>query len=367
MKTDNFFFKLFPPPDYLKMPALCLDISDRSLKYMEFAGGSGGISLKKYGLFPIPEGVIERGEIKQKEKLAEVLRPIQKKLKNRLVMASLPEEKAFLSRVKFPLMPEKEIRGSIELQLDECVPLSAAEAIFDFDVISRSDEEGHMDINIIAFSKTFVEQYRDVLRESGYIPAAFEMEAHAFARSVVPWGERGNVIVVDFGRTRATFAIVAEGKVQFATTVGVAGQDVENAIVSNLKVGKEDVEKIKREVGFYKTKNNEDVFNAMLPIISVIKDEIKKQIDYWVSHYDEHAKDGRKGRDKAKIQKVILCGGESTLAGLPEYLSYELKLKVELGNPWVNVCSFDDYIPEIERGDSLAYATVIGLALRQWQ
>ena len=69
---------------------------------------------------------------------------------------------------------------------------------------------------------------------------------------------------------------------------------------------------------------------------------------------------------KRKISKIILCGGESTLAGLPEFLSYELKMKVELGNPWVNAVSFEDYIPEIERRDSLAYSTVIGLALRPW-
>ena len=54
------------------------------------------------------------------------------------------------------------------------------------------------------------------------------------------------------------------------------------------------------------------------------------------------------------------------MAGLPEFLSYELKMKVELGNPWVNAVSFEDYIPEIERRDSLAYSTVIGLALRPW-
>ena len=33
--------------------------------------------------------------------------------------------------------------------------------------------------------------------------------------------------------------------------------------------------------------------------------------------------------------------------------------------PLTNVASFEDYVPEIERRDSLAYATVIGLALRQ--
>ena len=94
-------------------------------------------------------------------------------------------------------------------------------------------------------------------------------------------------------------------------------------------------------------------------MVSVIKDEAAKQAAYWVSHNEDDKKTD-------KIAKIFLCGGESTLAGLPEFLSYELKIKVELGNPWVNIVSFEDYIPEIERRDSLAYSTVVGLALRQW-
>jgi len=101
------------------------------------------------------------------------------------------------------------------------------------------------------------------------------------------------------------------------------------------------------------------LFELIKSTISVIRDEAAKQAAYWLSHSEDNQKTD-------KISKIILCGGESTLAGLPEFLSYELKIKAELGNPWVNAASFEDYIPEIERKDSLAYSTVIGLALKQW-
>lgn len=360
------FFDFFPPPDYLSMPAVCIDLSDRSLKYIEFLRKNGVVSVRRHGLYSIPEKLIINGEIKEPDKLAVFFKSVKKDLKADYIIASLPEEKVFLSRTKFPIMPQDKMREAIELQLDEYVPLSAQEAIFDFDVIKVSEKENHADINIIAFPKNFIESYKNVFVGAGFMPLAFEMEAHAFARAVVPKNELKNFMVVDFGRTRATFAIVSEGKVQFAITAGVAGEEIEKAIMSNYNVKKEDVEKIKRESGFIKNKKNESVFNAILPIISAIKDEISKQIDYWVSHYDEHVKEGEKKKEKARISEVILCGGESTLAGLAEYLSCELKLEVKLGNPWVNVCSFDDYVPEIEKGDSLAYATVIGLALRRW-
>ena len=363
MKNEkNFFIDILPPPDYLRMPVLCLDLSDKSLKYMELKRKNGMISVNRFGLYALESEMIEGGEIKQKDKLISFLKSIRKDLKTELVIASLPEEKVFLSRIKFPLMDEDKIREALSLQLEEYVPLPGAEAIFDYDILNdflEDKKQTHLHLNLAAFPGSFAESYRDVFAGAGFIPAAFEMEVQAFARAVVPKEEMGSVMVIDFGRTRTTYAIVSGGKVQFATTIALAGEEIEKALILHLKIDRAEVETAKREIGLIKRKGNEKLFEALSPMVSVIKDEAAKQAAYWASHSEDDKK-------KEEISKIFLCGGESTLAGLPEFLSYELKIKVELGNPWVNVASFEDYVPEIERMDSLAYSTVIGLAIRQW-
>ena len=356
------FFDILPPPDYLRMPVLCLDLSDKSLKYMELKRKNGIISVKRFGLYALESGMIEGGEIKQKDKLISFLKSIKEELKTEVILASLPEEKVFLSRIKFPLMDEDKIREALSLQLEEYVPLLGAEAIFDYDILNdflEDNKQAHLHLNLAAFPGSFAESYRDVFAGAGFIPAAFEMEVQAFARAVVSKEETGSVMVIDFGRTRTTYAIVSGGKVQFATTIALAGEEIEKALILHLKIDRTEVETAKREIGLIKRKGNEKLFEALSPMVSVIKDEAAKQAAYWASHSEDDKK-------KEEISKIFLCGGESTLAGLPEFLSYELKMKVELGNPWVNVASFEDYVPEIERLDSLAYSTVIGLAIRQW-
>ena len=358
----KFFIDILPPPDYLRMPVLCLDLSDKSLKYMELKRKNGMISVKRFGLYGLESGMIEGGEIKQKDKLISFLKQIKEELKTEIILASLPEEKVFLSRIKFPLMGREKIREALSLQLEEYVPLPGAEAIFDYDIINDfidNKERTHLHLNLAAFPRSFVESYRDIFVEAGFIPVGFEMEAQAFARAVVPKEETGSVMVIDFGRSRTTYAIVSGGKVQFATTIALAGEEIEKALILHLKIDRSQVETAKREIGLIKRKGNEKLFEALSPMVSVIKDEAAKQAAYWASHNEDDKK-------KEEIAKIFLCGGESTLAGLPEFLSYELKIKVELGNPWVNIVSFEDYIPEIERWDSLAYSTVVGLALRQW-
>jgi len=354
---SNFFLKFFPPPKYLQMPAIGFDISDRSIKYVELCKKHGTIFVKRFGEHLLPEGIIEGGEIKQKEKLTDFLKTIKKEEKSDYLIVALPEEKAFLARTKLPLMGKGEIRGALELQLEEHIPLSADEVIFDFNIIKENTEKKNFDINLIAFPKLFVGGYRDIFINSGFTPLVFEMEVQAAARVIVPKNERQTVIMIDFGRTRTTLTIISDNKPRFTSTIKVAGEDLQKALMKNLQIDQFQAEKIKKEHGLVKSKENEKIFNSLLPIVSVIKDEIWKCINYWDSHLEEN--------DYSKsVSKILLYGGDSTLIGLPEYLSSELRLPVELGNPWVNILSFEEHIPEIELRESLIYTTALGLALR---
>ena len=55
--------RIFPPPRYLQMPALGMDISDRSLKFVEILEKGGALRLGRFGKRTLPEGLIEAGEI----------------------------------------------------------------------------------------------------------------------------------------------------------------------------------------------------------------------------------------------------------------------------------------------------------------
>ncbi len=355
MKT-SFFTNLFPPPRYLTLPALGLDISYRSFKYVELFEKRGKILIGRFGGHLIPTDIIEGGVIKNKQKLVDILKSLKTELGSKYIVSALPEEKAFLARVKLPLMKEEEIRGALELKLEECIPLSLSEAIFDYSLTQKRPESDHLDVYLIAFPRKIVEDYREAFREAGFVPLALEMEIQASVRTIVPRDEEGTVIIVDFGRTRTTFGIVSNNDVQFTTTIKVAGDDLEKALMKNLGVDCVEAEKIKIQKGFIRGKENEEIFNALLPSVSVIKDEIGKCVSYWNSSFAEQG--------LSPVSRIILCGGDSNLYGLPEYLSYELRLPVELGNPWVNIVSFEDYVPKIELSESLSYSIALGLALR---
>ncbi|KKT62300.1 hypothetical protein A2Y47_00445 [Candidatus Giovannonibacteria bacterium RIFCSPLOWO2_12_43_8] len=351
--------RFFPVPKYIEPSILGLDISDRSLKFAELVLKDGHLELEKFGSRVIPEGLIKSGEIINKDALIEYLKSNLGEFEGREIALSLPEEKVFVALVTMPPMPGANVHEALELQLEEHIPLAAADAIFDFELVPQSaDSKDHLDVILVAMPKKLIEDYRNIVRAIGLRPYVFEMETQALVRSIVPKDEEGTVMIMDFGRTRTSFAIVSGGMIRFTSTVSVAGESLDASLAKVFNVDLFSAERLKKERGFVRTKENQEVFNALLPVVSAVKEEVFRHLIFWQNHA-QHAH-----YSKSEISKLYLCGGESNLTGLSEYLSYDLKLPVEIANPWVNITSFDKYIPAINANESLSYATALGLALR---
>lgn len=360
---NKWFSDFLPPLEYLKMSATGIDVSDRSIKFVGLYTKKDNVFISKFGSRIIPTGIIESGEIKDKERFIEFLDSLRKELNIKFINVALPEERAFLSKIKLPPIKEDEIRNTIELQLEEHIPLPLDNIIFDFEFLDtdtgnkKNKYKNTFWVNIVAFPKSLIEDYRDVFVKAGFTPLVFEMEAQALARVVVPKGEKGSFLLVDFGATRVTFVIVSNTKIQFTSTIFIGGDKVNEALAKDLNIDTFQSEEIKKARGLVRSKGNEKVFNSLLRIVAAVKEEIDKHIMYWNSRVEP-------SEDEKMIRKILLCGGCANMIGLPEYLSYEFRLPVERANVWININPLKEHIPEIEYKDSLIYATALGLALR---
>lgn len=354
----GFWNDLFPPPRYLNLPTFGLDISDRSVKFFQLHGRRAVCRIESFGELAIPLGLIEGGQIKEPAKLAEVLGRLRSEFGLRWVTFALPEELAFVVRLSLPPMAEAELRSSIELQLEEHVPLSPAELVFDYEILAAPPAKGKgggFEVAVSVFPQAVVSEYVKTLTQAGLEPRACEIEAQAIARSLLPRGSTETFLIVDFGGTRTSFFVVERGRVTFTSTVGqIGGQDVTHSIQRNLNLGAEEAEALKIRRGLLNDKRHEQLAFAVVPTISVLRDELNKVFGYWMDHNPGSA-----------INKIILCGGQSTLPGLMEYLSFQAPVPISLGNVWTRVCDLEHSVPPINFNQSERFASAIGLALRQ--
>lgn len=360
VKNKSFFKRFFPAPEFLTMPAVGVDISDSSIHFIKLLDKQEGKIPIKFGSCHISDGIISKGEIQDVKALSEALKKLKKEQDIDFVRASLSEEKAYLFQTQIPdNMEDKDIRNILEFKLEEYVPMSPSEAIFDYEALpERKDHLNHIDVEVAVYPKQTIEKYTSAFHEAGLIPLSFEIEAQAIARAVIRKGDDGTYMIIDFGKTKTGLSIVSGGILNFTSTIEAEKDKLSDAIIKHLSVSEKEVDNIKNEEGLIKTKNNKELFAALSGVAESLKDDIDKHYRYWKTRLDE------KGNHVSPIEKIILCGGNSNLAGLPEFLSGSLMIPVERANVWTNTFSFDDFIPEIRRSKSFSYATAIGLALR---
>jgi len=346
------FSHYFPTPTYLAMNSCAIDISDQSIKYGELIKNSQGFSIGKYGKERIPEGVIISGKIEKENELVSILKKIKEKNNLHYIRVSLPEEQMYLFTLTVPKTEDENLRDVILLQIEEYIPLKAVDVIFDYDVIH--DDGKNILLEVVSTATEVIESYISVFNKAGLVPLAFEIEAQAIARAVVPIGETMPVMIVDFGDARTGVSIYQNGRIFLTTTLSIGGVDLTNMIAKTYNISFEEAEKKKQEYGLNTVSKVEDIFSAILNGISVLRDELNKQFIYWDNHNT---------LKNEKINHIILCGGDANLTGLSEYLESSLKIKVENANVWVNILDTKNIVPKMTFEESLGYATVLGLSM----
>ena len=348
----------FPAPAYLRRPAVGLDLSDRSIKFVEILPQAGGFALGRYGSKEIPVGVLEGGKIVQPEVLHKIVSEFREEFGFSHAFTSIPEEKAYAFHLSLPEMKKLEIRDSIELQLEEYVPLPAAEVVFDYDLLPSPAVQRGYDVGVSVLPSELVFGYTSLFKEAGIETLAIEIEGHSLSRAFLSPGDSGTYLIVDIGKSRVVLSIVSRGVVLHTSAAfGLGGEAMTKAIERAMNVSPAEAEKLKISSGLSRSENEKDLLDAVLPIMSSFRDEINKLLSYWVSH--------REGNMK-QIDEVILCGGQATLPGLVNYLSADLSIPVGVANPWKNIYDLNLAVPPIDLNESLRYATAIGLALRNY-
>lgn len=352
--------KILAPPNFLLMPSIGVDISDTSLKYVECPprpGRSGRLNIKNHGSSPIEKGALEKGIVNDVGKLSSSIAAMREATGATMVRLSLPEERGYIFETEIDKSTHLDkIHDALEFKLEENVPLSPREALFDYEVRDDPTEQKNWRVLVTAYARETIESYYEACRAGGVMPLSFEVEAQAVARSVIPFGDMGTHLVVDLGKARTGLGIVHKGLLMYTATLEMGGDDISEALRVEIgEVMEAELIAIKNNQGLVSSSTMPELTEAIRKVIDTIIKELNIRLQYWNTENRE--------RLDRQIQSVIICGGGANIKGLPRYLTESLGLDTRRANVWTNVLSLHDTVPPIEQRYAYSYATAIGLAL----
>lgn len=325
--SRSLFFKLFPPPTFLMRPHAGLDISDDAIRCIEYHRTYHGLSIAKHAVQVLPDGLIKGGDIKDEKEFVSILNKFAEKNSLLYAKVSLPEEKAYLFQTDVPSANFGSIAQNIEFKLDQNVPLSAPDALFQFDLMPKAVTGNSLRASVSVVPRTYVEHYITLLRAGNISPVAFEVVPKSIVAACTPFHSTVTHLVVHVMKNKTGLYIVSEGVVCFTSTIGWGSNDLD-------------------AVHTMAHKDNSES--------NILTNEINRVYSYWSTRVDIHT----------GISEIMVVGSraEECEALLKNHGGEALSHSV-LPNVWHNAFDVNTYVPPITKTDSFEYAIAAGLAL----
>jgi type IV pilus assembly protein PilM len=338
-----------------------VDIGSSAVKAVELKpGGRGGeYHLVKLGLEPLPPEAIVDGAIMDSGAVIDAIQRLfsANKIKTNEVATSVSGNAVIVKKISLPQMTQEELAESIHWEAEQYIPFDIQDVSLDYELVEGSGSGGNMDVMLIAVKKDKISDYTSAISQAGKTCSVVDVDVFALQNAYeVNYGiDPGRVVaLLNVGASIMNINIVKGGTSIFNRDIAVGGNQYTDAIQKDLNLSFDQAEALKRGARVEGTAPEN-----LSPIVRAVSDnivlEIQKTFDFFKATSSED-----------RIDRIMLAGGTSKVAGLRELLADRFDAGVEILNPFNNVIynprEFDpDFISEI--GPSAAVA--VGLAVRR--
>ncbi|WP_333654245.1 type IV pilus assembly protein PilM [Dissulfurispira sp.] len=345
---------------FKKKNPIGLDIGSAYIKAVQINDTKTGYELALFDMIPIQPGVIGDRMIADKAKLTTSIKELLKKAgikRNDAVISVSGHSSVIIKKITIPIMTEEELGASIKYEAEQYVPFDINDVEIDFQILGpKAEEEGQMDVVLVAVKKALIKDYHDVVAQAGLEPVIVDVDSFALSNMYeINYGieERKNIALINVGASTTNINILQNGLPVFTRDSAMGSNHHTEALEREFGISREDAERLKmgRSVEGILPADVQLVINSASEEIYT---ELYRSFEYFRSSVAEE-----------DIDKIILSGGAALIKGFPEAMTDRLGIEVEVADPFKNI-----KIPEkldathIKETAPIA-AIAVGLALRR--
>lgn len=360
LKTEsskkNWLTGAFPVPSSLILSNTSVDMSDGLLRFFECSRKRGICIPKDFGTITLPKVRTAPDAGKAREEVSNTIRAWSKERKQKMLHVITHEDEVYVFKVTVPTTNLKEIHSAIEALLEENVPIPPSDCLFEYDVVSSDETLKETTVAVSVISQSAAINYLNLFKEAGVQVVSLETEARAAAKALFTKDETGVHAVLVIARHHSIIFIAEKGSVVFSSSVPAGQIDLTKAIAKTLGITDEEAEKLKKEKASTGNETDMKLFEAMIPVFGMLRDELGKVLAYWKTQ-------GKKERNFTDVSDVILLGRDSLTTGFAQYISSSSKIPAKVGSVWTNTLPPDVSLPKLHKADSLDYAALVGTIL----
>lgn len=340
-----------------------LDVSDRSIKVVEIAGGKTP-KLRTVCWSALAPNIMRRGVILDVSLVAATIQEAMTKcspvaIAGREVVVSIPETQSFVRVLDMPQLKESEMDEAVQWAIRHHIPFDLDRVYLDWQIVGPTADGARQQVLVAAAQRDVIDPLLQALDEVGLQTVALELEAQAIVRSILPQPATDvqGIIIIDLGATSTNIIFFDRGVMRFSTSIQRGGDNLTQRLAQELKLQPSIAAEKKALVGINDAEQDQAVADTLRSEAADLIGQIKKSTDEIAAQF----------QNQAPLRALLLCGGASNLPGLVEAFAAAYQgLPVELGNPLINMAAIDgNGVPPMSLADAVHFTTAIGLALRR--
>jgi type IV pilus assembly protein PilM len=390
-----------------------VDVGSTAVRVAEVAAGEIPVIVRAAQV-PLPQGVVEAGEVRQPQVVAEALRELWSKagVKSKQVHLGVGNQRVVVRELALPWLPEKELRDTLGFQVQEFIPMASDEAVLDFDPLGEMDQGGRRMVRIllVAAHKPMVNALVEAALAAKLDPQGIDLTPFAVTRAVGTGDEgldldsSGDEAIVDIGAQVTSICVHDRGVTRFVRMLPSGGRDITLALASGLGVDDEMAERLKRGERFGGIAQAvpavgspaegspavqlpppadalpvDTLPTGTLPVEALrgvpgvladpaevrdlalaragsFVDEVRSSLEFYTAQ-----------TPNAQIGRVLVVGGGSRLDGLLELLQERLPVPVDRGRLFERAKSEIELSAEASAEAEAVLAVAVGLAIPGWR
>jgi len=335
-----------------------LDIGSSYVKVAKVDTERQPNELVLFGMTMLEREVINEGVITNRPALITAIKELASKTKIGkcgVAISLSGHSSVIVKRITLPKMTTPELSQSIKFEAEQYIPFDINDVNIDFQILGPStQEQGQMDVVLVAVKKSLIQDYVSVVKEAGLTPEVIDVDAFALGNVFelnYNLEEYRNVALVNIGASKTNINIVQNGMPVFARDCSTGTNFHTEAIERMLKVSREDAERLKRGEAV-------DGVNAevIADILNSASDEIYAEIYRSFEYFRSSAGDDG-------LHRILLSGGAAMINGFSVMMSERLGVEVEVLNPFKTITVAEKAADAVKNAPMAAVA--VGLALRR--
>ena len=341
-----------------------VDVGSTAVRAAEVAAGDVPVIVRAAQV-SLPPGAVEAGEVREPALVAEAIGELWGKagMKSKQVHLGVGNQRIVVREVAIPWLPEKELRETLAFQVQEFIPMSAEEAVLDFDPIAEMDQGGRrmQRILLVAAHKAMISPLVEAARQAKLDPQGIDLTPFAVVRAIGTGDEAldletpGDEAVVDVGAHVTSVCVHDRGVTRFVRMLPSGGRDISIAIARGMGMSDDEAERAKRGEAVTTEKGEADpdeVRRVALGRAGSFVDELRSSLEFYAAQVPG-----------ARIARVVVTGGGSRLDGFVQLLQERIPVPVELGKLFERAKSELDLTAEAAVEAQAVLAAAVGLAI----